>query len=97
MDVPQLVMVGTFGPFAASYLTKRQWSPAPMVNAKRVGTDWMTKLHLPGYRQIYLDAPRNTLYRDDTQGGANLKGIYQYTQSQFRKEADCHPGVQLMF
>ena len=96
MDVPQLVIVGTLGLFAVSYLTKRPWSPAPMVDQQKLGLDWMSKLHLPGYRQIFLDAPRNTLYRDDTQGGANLKGIYQYTQSQFRKEADCHPGVQLV-
>ena len=97
MDVPQLVIVGTLGLFAASYLTKRQWTPTPtMMDSKKVNTDWMTRLYLSGYRQIFLDAPRNTLYRDDSLGGPTFKGIYNYTQRQFSKEANCHPGVQLV-
>ena len=55
-----------------------------------------TEKYCPPMYQIQVDRPVNTVLRDDSVGGPTLKDAYEYTKSQYLREAKEHPGVKLV-
>ena len=49
-----------------------------------------------GPSQMWVDRPQNTVLRDDTVKGGLVEDIDAYIRSTYKKEAECHPGVQLV-
>ena len=91
MNVPS--MTATAAAVVIAYHWMRPTTPKEVVQSSLMPCQ---AKYCNGPTQIWVDSPMHTLLRDDTLGGASLKGAQRYVHNQYVREAEEHPGVHLV-